>query len=160
VDRRHLPCFHVQPSDEVVIGIGDVKVFAIGVDPAGLTETVRRFNEFSRTGVDEDFGRGESVQDRYYARPSQLPNPTLGPVATPPFYAVKVYPGDIGTKGGFRTDAQARVLGEGDVPIRGLYAAGNCSAAVMGRTYPGAGGTIGPAMTFGFIAAEAALDQD
>jgi 3-oxosteroid 1-dehydrogenase len=129
----------------------------IGVNAQGLVETVRRLNNFAETGNDEDFGRGKSLQDRYYARPSKLPNPTLGPLATPPFYAVEVYPGDIGTKGGFRTDAQARVLGEGDRPIPGLYAAGNCSAAVMGRTYPGAGGTIGPAMTFGFIAAEHAL---
>jgi 3-oxosteroid 1-dehydrogenase len=129
----------------------------IGVNAEGLVKTVRRFNGFAETGDDEDFGRGKSVQDRYYARPSELPNPTLGPVAKPPFYAVEVYPGDIGTKGGLRTDAQARVLRQGNGPIAGLYAAGNCSAAVMGRTYPGAGGTIGPAMTFGFIAAEHAL---
>ena len=113
----------------------------------------------TQTGVDEDFGRGKSVQDRYYARPSKLPNPTLGPLEKPPFYAVEVYPGDIGTKGGMRTDACARVLREGDEPMQGLYAAGNCSAAVMGRTYPGAGGTIGPAMTFGFIAAETAIGK-
>jgi 3-oxosteroid 1-dehydrogenase len=70
---------------------------------------------------------------------------------------VEIYPGDLGTKGGFRTDPEARVLTEADQPIPGLYAAGNCSAAVMGRTYPGAGSTIGPGMTFGFIAAEHAL---
>lgn len=131
----------------------------IGVDPAGLEETVRRFNRFAETGKDEDFRRGESLQDQYYAKPSKLPNRTLGPVAKPPFYAVEVYPGDLGTKGGFRTDAQARVLTASDDPIPGLYAAGNCSAAVMGRTYPGAGATIGPAMTFGFIAAEHALGK-
>jgi 3-oxosteroid 1-dehydrogenase len=129
----------------------------IGVDPAGLADTVRRFNRFAATGKDEDFARGESLQDQYYAKKSELPNPTLGPVVKPPFYAVEVYPGDLGTKGGFRTDARARVLTQANEAIPGLYAAGNCSAAVMGRTYPGAGATIGPAMTFGFIAAEQAL---
>lgn len=129
----------------------------VGIDPAGLAETVRRFNRFAETGKDEDFGRGDSRQDKYYAKPSKLPNPTLGPVAKPPFYCVEVYPGDLGTKGGFRTDTAARVLTASDEPIPGLYAAGNCSAAVMGRTYPGAGATIGPAMTFGFIAADRAL---
>jgi 3-oxosteroid 1-dehydrogenase len=129
----------------------------IGVDPHGLVDTVRRYNRFAETGKDEDFGRGESPQDLYYAGKSDLPNPSIGPVAKPPFYAVEIYPGDLGTKGGFRTDSRARVLTEADEPILGLYAAGNCSAAVMGRTYPGAGATIGPAMTFGFIAAEDAL---
>lgn len=129
----------------------------IGVDPVALVDTVRRFNRFAETGKDEDFGRGGSLQDQYYAKPSKLPNQTLGPVAKPPFYCVEVYPGDLGTKGGFRTDARARVLTSSDEPIPGLYAAGNCSAAVMGRTYPGAGATIGPAMTFGFAAAEQAL---
>ncbi len=132
----------------------------IGVAPQGLASTVRRFNHFAETGKDEDFGRGESLQDRYYAKKSKLANPTLGPVAKPPFYAVEIYPGDLGTKGGFRTDALARVLTERDEPIPGLYAAGNCSASVMGRTYPGAGATIGPAMTFGFIAAEHALGAE
>jgi 3-oxosteroid 1-dehydrogenase len=129
----------------------------IGVDADGLIETVRRFNEFARTGKDPDFGRGDSLQDRYYTSKADGPNPSLGPIEKPPFYAVKVYPGDLGTKGGFRTDARSRVLTDTDEIIPGLYAAGNCSAAAMGRTYPGAGGTIGPAMTFGYIAAEHAL---
>jgi 3-oxosteroid 1-dehydrogenase len=129
----------------------------IGVDADGLIETLRRFNEFARTGKDPDFGRGDSLQDRYYTAKAEGPNPSLGPIEKPPFYAVKVYPGDLGTKGGFRTDARARIFTDSDEVIPGLYAAGNCSAAVMGRTYPGAGGTIGPAMTFGYIAAEHAL---
>ncbi len=129
----------------------------IGVDADGLIETVRCFNEFARTGKDPDFGRGDSLQDRYYTAKAEGPNPSLGPIEKPPFYAVKVYPGDLGTKGGFRTDARARILTDSDEVIPGLYAAGNCSAAVMGRTYPGAGGTIGPAMAFGYIAAEHAL---
>jgi 3-oxosteroid 1-dehydrogenase len=129
----------------------------IDVDVEGLLDTVRRFNQCAATGEDLEFGRGESLQDRYYTRKTKSPNPTLGPIEKPPFYAVQVFPGDLGTKGGFRTDVCARVLTEGNDPIPGLYAAGNCSAAVMGTTYPGAGATIGPAMTFAFISAEHAL---
>ena len=129
----------------------------IGVDADGLIETVRGFNEFARTGKDLDFGRGDSLQDRYYTSRADGPNPSLGPIEKPPFYAVRIYPGDLGTKGGFRTDARSRVLTDAGEVIPGLFAAGNCSAAAMGRSYPGAGGTIGPAMTFGYIAAEHAL---
>jgi 3-oxosteroid 1-dehydrogenase len=125
----------------------------IGVDPAALAKTVVRFNEFAETGRDEDFGRGDSAYDRYYGDPRQRPNPCLAPLLRPPFYAVKIVPGDLGTKGGLRTDERARVLREDGTPIAGLYAAGNASAAVMGRSYAGAGATIGPAMTFGYIAA-------
>ena len=126
---------------------------SIGVDPAGLTGTVARFNEFARTGRDEDFGRGDSAYDRYYGDPRQRPNPCLGALLKPPFYAFQIVPGDLGTKGGLRTDERARVLRDDGSPIPGLYAAGNTSAAVMGHSYAGAGATIGPAMTFGYIAA-------
>lgn len=126
----------------------------VGIDAEGLAATVARFNGFARTGRDEDFNRGESLSDRYYSDPAATPNPCLAPLEQPPFYAVKVYPGDLGTKGGIVTDAQARALDTAGEPIQGLYAAGNCSASVMGETYPGAGGTIGPAMVFGFLAAE------
>jgi len=129
----------------------------IGVDPAGLTNAVRRFNQFAVSGKDSDFGRGDSLQDRFYSGKTPGPNPNLGPLERPPFYAVPLFPGDLGTKGGLRTDVHARILNNRDEPIPGLYAAGNCSASVMGRSYPGAGATIGPAMTFGFIAAEDAL---
>ncbi len=128
----------------------------IGVDADGLLRTVERFNGFARTGKDLDFGRGESAQDRYYTIRTDLPNPNLGPIEKGPFYALEVWPGDLGTKGGLRTDTHARVLDTDGEAIGGLYATGNCSASVMGHTYPGAGGTIGPAMTFGFIAAECA----
>ena len=83
-------------------------------------------------------------------------NPNLGALETGPFYAVPVVAGDIGTKGGLLTDAEARVLREDGSVIEGLFACGNCSAAVMGRSYAGAGSTLGPAMTFGFVAAETA----
>jgi 3-oxosteroid 1-dehydrogenase len=130
----------------------------VGVDPAALAKTVARFNEFAQIGTDEDFGRGDSAYDRYYSDPRQRPNPCLAPLLQPPFYAVKIVPGDLGTKGGLRTDERARVLRADGTPIAGLYAAGNTSAAVMGRSYAGAGATIGPAMTFGYIAARDLAD--
>jgi 3-oxosteroid 1-dehydrogenase len=126
---------------------------AIGADPASLAKTVARFNEFARAGHDEEFRRGDSAYDRYYGDPRCRPNPNLAPLARAPFYAVKIVPGDLGTKGGLRTDERARVLREDGSVIDGLYAAGNASAAVMGHSYAGAGATIGPAMTFGYIAA-------
>ena len=128
----------------------------IEVDSAGLAATVARYNEMASAGVDADYGRGESASDRYYGDPRVRPNPCMSPLTEGPFYAIPVYPGDLGTKGGLVTDTAARVLdAEGQV-IPGLFAAGNASASMMGRTYPGAGGTIGPALTFGFLAAEAA----
>jgi 3-oxosteroid 1-dehydrogenase len=126
---------------------------AIGVDPDGLAQTVARFNGFARTGHDEEFQRGDSAYDRYYGDPRVRPNPNLAPLDRAPFYAARIVPGDLGTKGGLRTDARARVLRTDGTPIPGLYAAGNASAAVMGHSYAGAGATIGPAMTFGYIAA-------
>ncbi|GAA1147796.1 3-oxosteroid 1-dehydrogenase [Nocardioides aquiterrae] len=126
----------------------------IGVPTGALTETVTRFNGFARTGVDEDFHRGESAYDQYYSDPTVKPNPSLHTIDHAPFYAVKIVPGDLGTKGGLVTDERARVLRPDGSPIPGLYAAGNCSSAVMGRTYAGPGATIGPALTFGYLAAE------
>jgi 3-oxosteroid 1-dehydrogenase len=125
----------------------------IGLDGETLAKTVTRFNEFAQAGRDEDFHRGESAYDNYYGDPRVRPNPNLAPLARPPFYAFKIVPGDLGTKGGLLTDERARVLRADGTVIPGLYAAGNVSAAVMGHSYAGAGATIGPAMTFGYIAA-------
>jgi 3-oxosteroid 1-dehydrogenase len=125
----------------------------IGVSADGLAKTVDKFNEFARDGKDADFGRGDSAYDRYYGDPNCKPNPNLAPLAQPPYYAIKIVPGDLGTKGGLRTDARARVLRADGSVIDGLYAAGNTSAMVMGRSYAGPGATIGPAMTFGYLAA-------
>jgi 3-oxosteroid 1-dehydrogenase len=124
------------------------------IPAATVKSTIARFNEYALKGEDPDFNRGWSAQDRYYGDPNVKPNCSLGPIETGPFYAVQIYPGDLGTKGGLVTDAHARVLKEDGQPIAGLYAAGNSTSSVMGRTYPGAGGTIGPALTFGFLAAE------
>jgi 3-oxosteroid 1-dehydrogenase len=125
----------------------------IGVPADSLTETIERFNGFAASGVDEDFHRGESAYDKYYSDPTVKPNPSLHAIDQAPFYAVKIVPGDLGTKGGLVTDERARVLRPDGTAISGLYAAGNTSAAVMGRTYAGPGATIGPAMTFGYLAA-------
>lgn len=124
----------------------------LDMDPARLRATVDRFNGFARTGVDEDFGRGATVYDNYYGDPRVKPNPNLGPLAKGPFTAVQVVPGDLGTKGGLLTDADARVIGADGEPIAGLYAAGNTTASVMGHTYPGPGSTIAPAVVFGYRA--------
>jgi 3-oxosteroid 1-dehydrogenase len=128
----------------------------IGVDAQNLQQTVMRFNRFAQSGVDEDFKRGGNAADRYYSSPASKPNPNVGALEQGPFYAVRVVAGDIGTKGGLLTNADAQVLREDGSVIDGLYACGNCSAAVMGRSYAGAGSTLGPAMTFGFVAAETA----
>lgn len=123
-----------------------------GMPVEQLTATVERFNGFARSGVDEDFGRGDSGYDKYYGDRTNKPNPSLGVIDKPPYYAVKMVPGDLGTKGGLVTDADARVLREDGSVIDGLYAIGNASAPVMGHTYAGPGATIGPAMTFGYLA--------
>jgi 3-oxosteroid 1-dehydrogenase len=131
----------------------------VGVPPDELADTVRRFNEMARAGRDTDFHRGDSAYDRYYGDPTNAPNPCLGPIDQPPFYAVRIVPGDLGTKGGILTDERARALRPDGSVVAGLYAAGNASAAVMGHTYAGAGATIGPAMTFGYLAARDIADN-
>ncbi len=130
----------------------------IEVNSENLKITIEQFNKFAQNGVDEDFNRGESAYDRYYGDPT-LKNPNLASLNKAPFYAIPIYPGDIGTKGGLVIDESARVLDEKNQPIEGLYATGNCAAAVMGETYPGPGATIGSAMTFGYAAAKDINDK-
>ncbi|KAF5715323.1 FAD binding domain-containing protein [Fusarium mundagurra] len=124
----------------------------IGVNPQDLNDTVQRFGDMARRGIDDDFGRGGNVYDQFFADPKVKPNGSLGPIEKAPFYAVKVWPGDLGTKGGLLKDENAQVVGKSSKPIPGLYAAGNTTASVMGRCYPGPGSTLGPALTFSFIA--------
>jgi succinate dehydrogenase/fumarate reductase flavoprotein subunit len=131
----------------------------VGIDPEGLAATVERFNALAREGADRDFRRGESAYDHFYGDPENKPNPNLGPIEKPPFYALQVFPGSIGTKGGPRVDADAQVLRVDGSPIAGLYAAGNVMAGVTGPGYPGAGSTIGTGMTFGFLAAHHATSD-
>jgi succinate dehydrogenase/fumarate reductase flavoprotein subunit len=124
-----------------------------GLDPRLLEQTVARYNEAARAGEDPEFGKGGTAYNRFLGDPEHRPNPCLAPIERRPFYAVKVVPADIGTYAGLRTDHWARVLDAEDRPIPGLYAAGNDSASIMGGNYPGGGITIGPGMTFGYVAA-------
>jgi len=126
---------------------------SIGADPEVLQATVREFNGFARSGVDGEFGRGNSAYDRYYGDPTVHPNPVLGPLEKGPFMAYRLVIGDLGTKGGVVTGIDSEVLREDGSVIEGLYSAGNNSASVMGRTYPGPGSTLGPATVFGMRAA-------
>lgn len=118
-----------------------------------LEVTIDRMNGFARTGKDEDFGRGENRFDRFFGKPDVTPNPCFGPIDEAPYYAVQIDLGDLGTKGGLKTDRHARVMARAGGVIEGLYAVGNCSGSPFGNCYPGAGGTIGPAVTFAYIAA-------
>jgi len=126
----------------------------MGVPADALKQTVETFNAGAARGKDLQFGRGDAAYDRYYGDPKVLPNPNLAPIVRAPFYAFPIYSGDIGTNGGLVIDEHARVLDGGGQPIGGLYATGNCTASVMGGSYPGAGSTLGPAMTFGWIAGQ------
>ncbi|WP_104181941.1 FAD-dependent oxidoreductase [Arthrobacter sp. B0490] len=123
----------------------------INVPAQQLAETLRRYSSFAKEGVDEDFGKGSSVYGHYYGDPT-LKNPNLAPIDQAPFYAVAVYPGDVGTKGGLKIDERSRVLSTEGKPIAGLYAGGNSSGSVMGDTYPGAGSSIGAAMVNSYSA--------
>lgn len=126
---------------------------ACGLEASILRETVDRYNRAAVIGKDEEFHKGESVYDRYYGDPRCYPNPCMGTIEEPPFYAVRVFPGDVGTAGGIVTDEQARVLLEDGSVVEGLYGAGNSTASVVARSYPGPGATIGPAFVWAYIAA-------
>ncbi len=160
--RRYFRTFAVDPRanaamrrERIHIKAGTLEELAaqIGVDEATFLATIERFNGFARTGRDQDFQRGDSAYDRYYADPLIHPNNNLAPIEKGPFTAYLMVIGDLGTKGGIVTDEHARALRKDGSVIEGLYAAGNSSAAVMGHTYPGPGSTIGPASVFGLIAA-------
>lgn len=124
----------------------------IGVDAVVLRETVEQFNRGARDGLDPVFGKGSKAYNRYQGDAQQVPNPCVGPLEQGPFYAIRLVVGDIGTFAGLSTDAQTRVLDRSGRPIVGLYAVGNDAASVMGGNYPGAGITLGPALTFGYVA--------
>lgn len=124
----------------------------LGIDATGLEETIGKMNHYAETGKDEDFGRGDSAYDRYYADPEIKPNPCLAPIMKAPFYAMRIEAGDFGTLGGLDTDTSARVKKASGGVFDGLYAVGNCSAAIL-PTYPGPGATLGPAMTMAYQAA-------
>ena len=126
----------------------------LGIDPSGLRSSVERINHFAASGIDEDFARGSTVYQRHNGDAAAgSKNPCLGRLKTAPFYAVRLYPGDIGAATGFATDAHARVLGADGEPVPGLYAAGNDMHSIMGGVYAAPGITLGPALVFGYIAA-------
>ena len=123
----------------------------------GLTETVKRNNEYARTGTDLDFGKGSNAYDINNGDPENRPNPCLGAIKEAPFCAVAVYPTPLGTSLGLRTNAHAEVCDASGRAIGGLYACGNDMHSIMGGEYPGAGAQLGPAMTFGYVAAMRAV---
>ncbi|KXU88191.1 FAD-binding protein, partial [Caballeronia megalochromosomata] len=127
----------------------------IGVDAKGLERSVERNNRFSKTGIDEDFGKGSSAYNVYKGDPTHAPNPCLGPIEKGPFYAVKLMPGDFGTSRGLVTGSHGEVLDDDGHQIQGLYACGNDMNSPVGGHYIGAGITLGPALTFGYLAAMA-----
>lgn len=124
----------------------------LGIDKDRFSKTLGRYNEAAKSGSDPDFGKGGTAYNRFYGDPEITPNPCVAPIVTPPFYAVKVVVGDLGTYAGIATNGNAQVLDENKRPIPGLYAAGNDALSIMGGNYPGPGITLGPAMTFGWIA--------
>jgi 3-oxosteroid 1-dehydrogenase len=132
----------------------------IDVPPDKLEQTIKRFNEFAAKGLDPDFGRGQSAYNDCLGDPGHKPNAAIGPLDRAPYYATQVYPGDVGTCGGVITNEHAQVLDENDRVIDGLYATGNITATVMGRTYPGAGASIANTMVFGYVAARHAAGQN
>jgi succinate dehydrogenase/fumarate reductase flavoprotein subunit len=164
--RARYPIDTVMPSDPLpdwVVTADSLAALSaqIGIDGNALTATVERFNGFARDGIDRDFQRGNSAYDHFYGDRSRAGTAmTLGAINRAPFHAVRVHMGMLGTNGGPQTDAEARILGHDGHPVAGLYGAGNAIACPTGGVYAGAGGTLGPAITFGYIAGRAAARRD
>jgi len=152
-----MPDWRIAPDwwDHYIFRADSVEALAakIHVPAAALAATIASMNRYAVSGVDAEFGRGGNAYDQMFGDANIKPNPCLGPIDKAPYYAVAINLGDLGTKGGLKADAQARVLDGSGQPIAKLYAAGNCAGSPFGNCYPGAGATIGPAMTFGFVAA-------
>ena len=125
----------------------------LGVDADGLARTVAAYNEDARRGVDSVFGLGGDAYQRFLGDARNAPNPCMRPIETAPFFAIRIYPSDLGTSAGLLTDGAARVLGADGRPVPGLYACGNDMNSIMDGAYPGPGITLGPALAFGYAAA-------
>jgi len=123
-----------------------------GVEPSALAATVQNYNAHAREGTDPEFGRGSTIYQRHLGDGNHSPNPCVAPIEQAPFYALRICPADLGTAIGLKTDRQARVLGHNGTVIGGLYACGNDMGSIMNGNYPGPGITLGPALTFGYIA--------
>ncbi|MGY6550857.1 MAG: FAD-dependent oxidoreductase [Erythrobacter sp.] len=152
-----------QPMPDWVLRADTIEGLAdrIGLDAATLGETTVRFNANADAGHDPDFGRGTSAYDHFYGdRSREGTAVTLGAIREAPFYAVQIHSGLLGTNGGPRTDGQGRILGHDGAPIPGLLGAGNAIACPTGGIYAGAGGTLGPALTFGYLAGRAAASAN
>lgn len=132
---------------------------AAGIEAAGLAGTIERFNASAVDGHDPEFGRGSSEEDRHLGDLTNEPNPCLAPLAAPPFYAVQIHPGVLGTAGGIAVDLDGRIVDAHDQPIEGLFAAGNCSASAFHDAYPGGGATIGSALTRAFAVGERIVSE-
>lgn len=132
----------------------------IGITPAALEATVAQFNAKAESGEDPQFGKGSTAYNRFQGDSLVTPNPCVAPLKAGPFYAIKLVVGDIGTFAGLVTDERTRVLDSARKPIKGLYAVGNDAASIMGGNYPGAGITLGPALTFGYVAALQLVDAE
>jgi succinate dehydrogenase/fumarate reductase flavoprotein subunit len=133
---------------------------AFGIDAAGLRRTVERHNGFAQTGVDLDFGKGETELNRFNGDDAHKPNPCIGPIVAPPYYGMEIWPADIAVSTGLSTDANARVLDQAGQPIAGLYACGNDMASMMRGSYPGPGTTLGPGTVFAYRAAMHAAGKE
>jgi succinate dehydrogenase/fumarate reductase flavoprotein subunit len=133
---------------------GSLRELAViaGIDPGALQNTIQQFNEKAAAGEDPEFGKGTTVYNRFLGDPDHRPNPCVAPLIRPPFYGIKLVLGDLGTFAGLKTDSNAQVVRANGEPVPGLFAVGNDMASIMGGNYPGGGITLGPAMTFGFIA--------
>ena len=148
-------------SGELVEGQDlDALADLIGVDQSALSGTVDRYNADARNGLDPEFGRGSTIYQRHLGDAGHLPNPCVAPVEQAPFYALRIYPADLGTAIGLKTDVHARVLGKNGAPIAGLYVCGNDMGSIMNGNYPGPGITLGPALTFGYIAGRHLAQSD
>ena len=174
---RNMPCWSVMdaqyrrryaiaaarpgaPDPDWLVSAGSLAELAgrLGIDPKGIEESVARFNGFALEGRDPDFGRGDSYYDRFHGDP-RAPHPNLGPITEPPFYALEVHPGCVGTKGGPLTDTRARVVDVNGRVIEGLFAAGNVAASPAGPAYFGGGCSIGMAVTWGYLAGTTAARE-
>jgi succinate dehydrogenase/fumarate reductase flavoprotein subunit len=137
-----------------LIEAADIQQLAakIGLKPSTLAATIANYNADAKEGRDPEFGRGSTVYQRHLGDAAYRPNPCVAPILRAPFFAMRIYPADLGTAIGMKVDAQARVLREDGTPIAGLYACGNDMGSIMNGNYPGPGITLGPALTFGYIA--------
>ena len=143
---------YVQSGELIEAPSIDALAETIGVERSALAKTLEKYNSSARIGLDPEFRRGTTIYQRHLGDPGQSPNPCVAPIEQPPFYALRIYPADLGTAIGLQTDSDARVLRKDGSVIPGLYACGNDMGSIMNGNYPGPGITLGPALTFGYIA--------